>query len=127
MRAVAALPAVSLPFAPFYEKLSTISQLCVQSGAIRLHAAVGGPERLKPEAASAHFLWRTCKRKGMSQSYLAAPLFFHFFPPFQFTLLFSLLNAAENRTAWQSRGGCFSLKRSADGAHSRGKLCKSLH
>lgn len=80
-----------------------------QRGWIWLNIETGTPQHLssKTAAVAVDFLWRAWKREGMGKRVprCTSLVFFNFALPFLW------LNAAENWTAWQSRGGCFPRSR----------------
>lgn len=83
----------------------------------------------KTEAVT-DFLWWTCKREGTGNRMLhCTPLSvcFSFFFFFQIRSSFFVVKCRGKLGGLAKQRWMFSSKQSADGAHSREKLCKSLH
>lgn len=127
MKVVAALPAVFLPFAPYakaWRYLTSVISVCLKfQRGCTVYGWTWAPK--ETEAASVDFLWWTCKREGSGQESASLHLSVIFFLKIHSS--FFVVKCRGKLDGLAKQRWMFSLKQSADGAHSRGKLCKSLH
>lgn len=78
----------------------------------------------KSVLAAADFLWWTCKREKMGKRVLHCTFLLFFF---KIRSSFFVVKCRGKLDGLAKQRWMFSPKQSVDGAHSRGKLCKSLH